>query len=182
MSTSNPPSNIRDLSAVRVAYRSPQEKREALNKIEQLAYQAEVDKLREEFVARDPLVRTLAQGQADPVSILKSIRAEIAREQAEMHFQRLEAEKRGGSKDAKSSKNRIDALIKIANIEVEIRKLGSEGIDLKSERFQRVFELWVEAIKEVAVELFTPEQVDLFFNRLGTKLDGWEDRAEENLR
>jgi hypothetical protein len=179
---SEPPSNVRDLAAIRVAYRAPKERREAREAIANLAYQADVAEARRDHVAKDPLVRAVGLNNADSVDVLKAVRAEIAREQAEMHFQRLEAEKRGIGRDPKLSKTRIDALVKIAQIESEIRKFGAEALDFKSPKFQKVFALWVEAIKEVAVELFTPEQVDLFFNRLGTKLDGWEDRVSDTLR
>jgi hypothetical protein len=178
---SDPPSNVRDLAAVRVAYRAPKERREAREEIAKLAYQASTAEARKEHIAKDPLVRAIT-GSADSVEVLKAIRAEIAKEQAELDFQRREAEKRGISRDSKLSKNRIDALLKIAQIETEIRKFGAEALDFKSPRFQQVFSLWVEAIKEVAVELLTPEQVDLFFNRLGTKLDGWEERVSDTLR
>lgn len=177
-----PPSNVCDLAAVRLTQQSVRERRAARESLANMAYNAEMTSAREEFVAKDSLVQATTQGKADPATILKAIRTEIAREQAELRFQRLEAEKQGRAKDPAASKNRIDALVKIAHIELEIRKLGAESIDLKSEHFQRVFALWIDSIREVAVELFTPEQVDLFFNSLTTKLDGWETRAADVLR
>ena len=37
-------------------------------------------------------------------------------------------------------------------------------------------------MREVAADTLTPEQIDLFFNRFSTKIEGWEDRAADAVR
>ncbi len=134
------------------------------------------------FIDSDPVVKaTSPKGRAEAPEILRHIRAEIAKEAAALHFQRIESEKFGKDTQTVSSR-RIDALTKIAHIELEIGKLGSAAIDLRGEKFQRVFMLWIATIKEVATEILSPEQIELFFNRLQTQMEGWEDRASDAVR
>lgn len=146
-----------------------------------LEYHAEMSSAKESFVQQDPLVRYAENG--DSPKLLRLCRQEIAKEASALHFQRIENEKFGRDTATVSSR-RIDALTKIAHIELEIRKLseGSDVIDFKGEKFQKVFKTWIELIKEVALETLAPEMIDLFFNRLATKMEGWEDRASDLTR
>jgi hypothetical protein len=145
-----------------------------------LQYHALVSEEKARFVDADAVVRA-TKGAAEAAQVLKLIQAEVAKEAAALHFQRIENEKYG--KDtAQTSTRRIDALTKVASIEMEIKKLGSEAIDLRSEKFQKVFALWIEMMREVATDTLTPEQIDLFFTRFSTKIEGWEDRAADAMR
>ena len=145
-----------------------------------LQYHALISEEKAKFIDSDAVVQA-TKGSADAAVVLKLIRAEVAKEAAALHFQRIENEKYG--KDtAQTSTRRIDALTKIANIELEIKKLGSDAIDLRGEKFQKVFALWIEMMREVASDTLTPEQIDLFFNRFSTKIEGWEDRAADAVR
>ena len=141
-------------------------------------YEATVEE-RELFIANDPVVRSAAG--RDPVTLLGTLKAEVAREAAALVYQRIENEKMG--KDiSQVSGRRIDALKKIADIEMEIRKIGFDQLDVHSEKFQRVFKLWIETIRSVAEHTLNPEQLDLFFNRLSTEMEGWEEKAEDLVR
>lgn len=145
-----------------------------------LQYHALISEEKAKFIDSDDVV-SAARGNADTAQMLKLIKAEVAKEAAALHFQRIENEKYG--KDtSQNSTRRIDALTKIANIELEIKKLGSDVMDLRHPKFQKVFTLWIEVMREVATETLTPELIDLFFNRFSTKIEGWEDRAAEELR
>lgn len=146
-----------------------------------LEYHAEMSEEKQRFIEQDPVVIAATKGKIEATHILRLIRTEIAKEAAALHFQRVENEKFGKDTSQNSSR-RIDALTKIANIELEIKKLGPSAIDPTSEDFQRIFTMWVDAIKDVAAETLSPEQVDLFFNRLSTKLEGWEERVANAAR
>ena len=141
-----------------------------------LEYHAEMSDAKQQFINDDPVVIAATKGKVEANILLKLIRTEIAKEAAALHFQRIESEK-FGKDTSQTSTRRIDALTKIANIELEIRKLGPSSIDPSSEEFQKVFASWIEAIRDVAAETLSPEQVDLFFNRLTSKLEGWEERV-----
>jgi len=145
-----------------------------------LQYHALMSEEKAKFIDSDTLVQA-ARSSSDPGQMLKIIRTEVAKEAAALQFQRIENEK-FGKDTAQVSSRRVDALTKIANIEMEIKKLGTDAIDLRSEKFQKVFALWIEIMREAATDTLTPEQIDLFFNRFSTKIEGWEERANDALR
>ena len=145
-----------------------------------LQYHALVSEEKARFIDSDKVVQATTSG-ADTTSVLNLVKVEVAKEAAALHFQRVENEKYGRD-TAQTSTRRIDALTKIANIELEIKKLGTDAIDLRHPKFQKVFALWIEMMREVAAEVLTPELIDLFFNRFSTKVEGWEDRVAEELR
>jgi len=103
---------------------------------------------------------------------------------AALEFHRLELQKRGiSNRDIPQIISRqIAAMKEIAGVEMEIRKLGVDAIDLKNERLQRVFSLLIETFRDVAKKMVAPEQFDLLWNKLENELEGWEDRADSLLR
>ncbi len=145
-----------------------------------LAYHAQMIEEKSRFIDEDRVVAA-ARSRSEAAHMLHLIKEQIACEAAAIHFQRIENEKYGRD-TAQTSTRRIDALTKIAGIELEIKKLGADLIDLRGERFQRVFKLWIDIIRQVAAETLPPEQIDLFFNRLSTEMEGWEDKVTDNVR
>jgi hypothetical protein len=142
-----------------------------------LEYHAKISEQRAAHVAQDAVVRA-AQAHADSSDMLLMVKIEVAKESAVLQHQRLETEKLGRDISQISSR-RIDALSKIASIELEIKKIGANVIDLKSEKMQRVFKYFIGQLKEVAGETLPPEAIELFFNRLSTALEGWEDKCSD---
>jgi hypothetical protein len=142
-----------------------------------LLYHAEMSRRRATFIDADPLVQT-AKSRQEALDTLQRVKEEVAREAAALHFMRIEEEKYGKDTSQMSSR-RISALREVANIELEIKKLGMTMIDLKSERFQKIFLFLLETIREAASEVLPPEQLNVLFNRLETSLDGWEERAQD---
>ena len=147
-------------------------------KEEQEAYEAEAEE-RRTFIENHPVVKS-AQGK-DSLDLLAMVKAEVARESAALMHQRLENERLGRDISQVSSR-RIDALKKIADIEMEMRKIGFDQVDVYGEKFQRIFKLWIDTIAEIAGQTLAPEQLDLFLNRLTTELEGWEDKAADLVR
>lgn len=141
-----------------------------------LIYHAEMIRQKTAFINADPLVRSAGERQ-ESIEVLQRVKEEIARESAALHFQRLEEEKYGKDTSQMSSR-RISALRELVNLELEIRRLGATMIDLKSERFQKIFAFFLDTVKSSASEVFSPEMTDLLFNRLETKLEGWEEQAQ----
>lgn len=145
-----------------------------------LEYHAQMTEEKARFISEDPVVKSLS-GKPDSAMLLANIRTEIAKEAAALHFQRVENEKLG--KDtAQTSTRRIDALTRIAHIELEIRKLAPDTLDVRGEKFQKVFKMFIECMRECAQETLSPQAIDLFFNRFSTLMDGWEDRAADLTR
>lgn len=144
-----------------------------------LEYYEALSAEREQFMAGDPVVQN-SSGK-DPMALLSALKKEIARETASLAYQRMVNERLGRDTSSLSGR-RIDALKKIGDIELEMHKIGFEQIDLNSEKIQRVFQLWFELVKDAAVATLESEQADLFFNRLTTIMDGWEERAADLIR
>ena len=69
----------------------------------------------------------------------------------------------------------------IAALEMRISEMGVQTIDLHGEQMQKVFGLFVEKIRETAKDTLPKEQFDLFFNRVSTALEGWEEEADALL-
>ena len=155
-------------------------KKDASEEEDPSTYYAAMSQAKASFVDADGLV-SASTVRTDSVEMLRMVKSEIAREAAALHFQRLEAEK-AGKDTSQLSVRRIDALVKIANMELEIRRLGADIIDLRSEKFQKVFRLWIEMLRQAAAETMNPAQIDLFFNRMSTMLEGWEDKAANLVR
>ena len=145
-----------------------------------LEYHSAMSEQKQKFITQDPVVIATA-GKIDAPELLRKLRSEIAKEAAALLFQRVESEK-FGKDTSQTSTRRIDALTKIAHIELEIAKLGPSMIDVRSETFQRVIKLFIEFVQEAASETMSPEALNLFFNRFETKMANWEDKAEDALR
>jgi hypothetical protein len=145
-----------------------------------LAHHAEVIEAKSRFMSADALVASL-EHREDAREVLHKILIGLAREAASLEFQRIELEKRGRD-PAQVSSRRIDALKKIAEIELKLRELDQEGANLSGEQMQRVFGLWVDKTLEVAREILSPELVDVFTNRLATNMKNFETEVENILR
>jgi len=138
-----------------------------------------LDEERRQFIANDPVVQTA--GGKDPLALLFALKMEVAREAARLSHQQMLLERAG--KDCSSlSKQKIDAYKKIADIELEMRKLNVEVIDVRGEKIQRIYNLWVEIIKKAAVSTLDEQQADLFFNKLTSEMQGWLEKAEDLVR
>lgn len=148
--------------------------------IEDLEYHEATLRRKAAFIQDDSLVKAASTGHTS-VEVLQHIKAEIARESAALLFARNEEEKYGRDTSQISSR-RISALREIASLETEIRNLGATVIDLRSEQFQKVISYFLECIRDVATDTLSTEQVNLFFNRLETKLEDWEERAQSLIR
>jgi hypothetical protein len=147
--------------------------------VEDLEHYASTEEERTAFVENDPVVRG-AKGR-DPLILLSILKTEVAKEAAALAYQRQLNEQMGKDISQVSSR-RIDAIKKIADIEMEMRKIGFDQIDVYSEKFQKVFKFWIETIQSVAENTLTREQLDLFFNRLTTEMEGWEEKAADLVR
>jgi len=145
--------------------------------VNELAYHAEMQRLKAEYTNDIDTVNKAVRGRVDSLETLQRIKEEIATEAASLYCDRVEAAKYGKDTTQISSR-RIGALKEVASIELEMRRLGTNFIDLKSERFQKVFAFLLDSIRNAATATFSSEQVDMLFNRLETELEGWEEKAQ----
>ena len=145
-----------------------------------LEYHAQIAEAKGKFIDGDSVVQASVR-RAEPMAMLAVIKTEVAKESAALHFQRIENEKFGRDTSQVSSR-RIDALKKIADIELEIKKLGGDTIDVTSEKMTKVFTFFIGTVRSILEENLTPEQLDLIFNRLQTEFEGWQEKLSAQLR
>lgn len=148
--------------------------------VEDLLYHQEVLRREVEFVDGDPIVSATTD-RKDSVEVLHLLKTRIARAAASLEFQRIEMQKYGRDTGQVTGRQ-ISALKDIANIELKVRELGAQMVDLRSEPVQKVFAMFISKLQEAAKDVLAQEHFDLLFNRLETELDGWEDEAESLLR
>jgi hypothetical protein len=146
-----------------------------------LEYHAIMSEQRDKFIASSSIVDAVKK-HVDSADMLRLIKEQLASEAAALEWQRNENAKYG--KDtAQVSSRRIEALKKMADLEVDIKKMGADTVNLKSEKFQRVFKYLIGSFREVCLDIgMPPEQLDLLFNRLASSMEGWEDKAAELVR
>ncbi len=145
-----------------------------------LDYHAEVTRQRIEHVDADQLVRAVAD-RADGHVVLQRVAEALAREAAVLEHERLQIQVRGRDVGQLVSR-RVEVLRKLADIQVEIDRLGTSIIDPSSEGMQKLYRLFVNDVVGVAKELLPSELLDLFLNGLAQRFEDWEERAESILR
>jgi hypothetical protein len=60
-----------------------------------------------------------------------------------------------------------------------VLKPGS--IDTSSKKMQKIFCMWVGAMRKVAAETLPAEVMDQFFHQFSTEMQDWEERAQSLL-
>ena len=131
---------------------------------------------RDAYVANDELVRCLDLKAGSSVEALRTIITELAIEAAVIGFSIQSAHSASRSDGLPQMlSRRIDALAKVASIAFEMHKLGFERFDPRCDAVQRVFALFIATLAGVASE--TLPNADLFMNRCGHGLAGWENRV-----
>lgn len=146
-----------------------------------LTYHAEMARQQVHYVEADAIVRA-TQARKDSAETLHLCKERLARVAAALEFRRIEDEKTGGKDSAQILSRQTAVLREIAQIELKIREMGVQLLDLRGEPMQKVFTLLVGRMQAVAAEVLPKAQFDLFFNRLETALDGWEEEAEGLIR
>lgn len=146
-----------------------------------LLYHAEIQRQMIAYVEADDMVKATAIREGSP--LIHVLRHKTARNAAALEFQRIELQKYGRIPEAAQLISRHTAVMKeLSTIEADLNKRSNEVIDLRSEKIQQVYGLWIERVREAATDVLPKESLDLFFNRLETSMDGWEDEAESRLR
>jgi hypothetical protein len=145
---------------------------------DQEAYLIAVNRLRDEHVARDAVVRVLNEGQS-PKDVLKEIKQALAIEGASIGWE-LRRSKATGAPSEQLSSRRIDAMHKIALVELASYKLGVVELDARSSAVQLVLGLFLQVVEAVAREAL-PDS-DAFLARYRQALQGWEDLLDHPAR
>jgi hypothetical protein len=143
--------------------------------IDDLDYHAVIIAERHRFIAADPLVQAIER-RANTRTVLAIVMQQMAEEAGSLGFESIEIQKRGRDA-AQTSSRRVDALRKVAEIQVQLRELDGETLNTASEQFQRIFALWVERLSDVLQVVLEPHEVDLVMSRLAAAMANWEQEA-----
>lgn len=145
-----------------------------------LEHHAKVAQEQTEHVEQDEIVRAVADGR-DPVDVLKKTAAALAREAAVLEHQRRQLELRGRDVGQLVSR-RANILVQLTKLQIQVQEANPQLLDLRSEAMKIVFTEWLAKLAEVAQEVLTDQQYDVFFVRLESAFEGWEDDTESKLR
>lgn len=145
--------------------------------VSDLEYHAAMTEARQKFMASDPLLLAIEE-KCEPGVILYQVKASVAREAASMAFDQIEGQKRGKDTSQMSGR-RIEALKKIAEIELKLRELDAEAINFTGERFQKVFHFWIQRLSTTVKETLPEEMQDLFLSNFARSMENWEEEAAE---
>ena len=109
--------------------------------IDESAYNAAVARLRDDHVARGPLVA----GDPDPVAVIEAVVVEVAKEAGALGFEARRMEERGGD-SAKLSSRRVEALMKVGQLILERERLRRESGVVAPELVERLKVLFLAEV------------------------------------
>ena len=143
----------------------------------EIDYASELNRLRKAWVNGDLLVKLLDPNErANAAEIISTLKGELAREAAALRYE-IEERATAGRDIAQLGSRRIDALVKIASIELAAMKLGMRSVDLGGAQMQRIFAAFMDQVANVLVETVPEKVAASFANKLRAKLEGWEERV-----
>lgn len=132
------------------------------------------------FVKKQELVRAFDEGRSasDVIDVLLK---EIAEESAHLKWERRQASK-AGKPTASYNVARIGALRNLAELLIKRKEAAlAERLDLKSPRFQKIFntimEFFHESMEKSGV---TPDVIDVVFQQMKADMLDWERRIDSD--
>lgn len=133
-----------------------------------------------DFVKSDPVSQSITSGE-QPLIRLRRIQHEITREASVIEFERIETG-RAGKPMSMLAMRRIEALSRLATIELKIRELDQQAVSLSSEKMQKLFDFWSLKVLEAGRATMPEEMLKLFLNKWGSSMEHWEEEAQNVLR
>jgi len=135
-------------------------------------------KLQQAIADADPLVGTIEAKKPTP-ELLAEIKIQIAREAAALRADRLESTRCGRKDVGQLASRRVDAMNKIAHLELESAKLGARAIDLRGEQMQKVERMFIELVVQAAEDVLPPDVASRLTSAFEEIMVGWQDKFEE---
>jgi hypothetical protein len=140
---------------------------------DQEEYADRLNAIRETFEHDDPLVQALDRGESC-AEIIETVKLQVAREAASISFDKQKAAARGGD-IGQLAVRRIDALAKLAALELARMKLGLEPvIDVRSPRVQQAVGFLLDEVERVAREVLDDTSASKFVSDVRSRTSGWE--------
>jgi hypothetical protein len=148
--------------------------------VDEQVYADSLNALRAEWESNDALVRALQERQ--PVAeVFQALKLAIAEETAALGFDKKQAAAQGRDV-AQLAGRRIDALLKLAHVELLRVRLGVEVLDYQSPRVQRAVRLLLDEVGRVADETLGSESAERFMTLLRAKTADWQTEFRDSVR
>jgi hypothetical protein len=152
------------------------------NQVESLNYDDAVVVAPQEV--NDDIITITIKDDELPDAVLKAVLLGLAEEQQALKD--LRVKKTRENKDVSRICLQRGTLLKYMSETLIQRQAlggGSGEIDLKSPKFREVIKMFLGVISETFDEARIPQEFkDIFFNKLGYNLEGWEIKAEKFLK
>jgi len=135
---------------------------------------AEEFKEREAFVRKQALILALENGSSTS-ELIDAVLLDMAEETAHLKWERRQISK-SGKPAANYNVARVNSLRSIAELLIKRKEAAiAERLDLKSPRFQKIFNLMMEFFHESMEKSgVTPEVIDLVFQQMKADMLDWE--------
>jgi hypothetical protein len=145
-------------------------------------YNSRVDELRHEAVKQDQVVASVnPEKRADPTEVVYHVAEALARECAALKFDRRMGERVGKNMEQTSSRT-VDGYAKIASLVIEARKIGVITLDRNSPAMLRVEALWLELVRDAAVEMLKEPWRELLLDRVREAMVNWREQFDQDCR
>lgn len=137
---------------------------------------------RKDVVKGDNLLQNILNDKG-VFELIDIVIAELAEESASLKYERMKKEFSNEATD-RISLRRANILKTISDTLVQKRNLAlNDFVNLRSPQWQVVFSLVMDKVKRTFGDLgYTSEQIELYFQKLTSNLDGFEEEAELKLR
>lgn len=135
-------------------------------------------KERAEYVKNQELVKAIKEGSSTAQTI-DLVLVEVAEELAHLKFERRKAAKEGKG-TACYTVSRVNSLRSLAEMLLKRKEAAlAERLDLKSPRFRKVFEVWMEFFQDAMNKCQIPDHlIDLVFQQMKADMQDWEKKME----
>lgn len=149
----------------------------------ELVDQTKIDK---DFRDRDTFIKSqelmqAVEKKASTSEWIDIVLQEIAEESTNLKYERRKAAKEGNN-TANFTVMRVGTLRQLAEVLMKRKDISSsEKLDLKSERFQKVFKMWMEFFYHSMMKSGVEETIiDLVFQQMKADMVDWEKRFLES--
>jgi len=133
------------------------------------------DEKRSKFIAADAILDALKNRDKSDAELIDIILAEIGEELANLKYERQLASERGRS-TADINISRVEALRKLIDMIIKKKTLlVKDPIDIKSPRFQKILQIWVDYFYSAMKKSGIPdEMIDIVFRNMRNNMIDWE--------
>lgn len=145
--------------------------------MDERAYHDVVARLSDEIIDADPLVSAI-DAEKPTLAVLSEVKVGMASEAAALYADRRASQRAGRLDVGQLASRRIDALMKLATLELEIAKLGSTDVNLHGERMGLIETMFTEMVAKVAEDVLPADVAERLIESYRRHIEGWRSRSD----